>query len=663
MLDHSSLAQLAQLKKDILATKDYAEGTVVGARGSFGFVKLDDGRTVFLNPERMKRVLPGDRVKVNVVTNDKDQLEAELEQLLEQGTRQFVGQYHIKGANHFVELDDVSGRWLFVPPPMRKKCGSSDFVLAELLQHPYTDGKASVKIVARLGAPGDDFIYQNVAIANFGLHRYWSKDVTAQVDEILKTNHIDKLADFTHLPLVTIDAPTTRDMDDAIYADRQADHWVLWVAIADPGHHIFPGTHLAKAARGYGQTVYLPGRVLPMLPEQLSTQFLSLLPDQIRSALIAQIKINDQGEILQADFQFGKIKSRHKLNYQDVAQFLDKYKQALSELPNDIKESLQQAYALAKARTQYRQTHNLTYEDQPDYDFIVNAKGLLEDIQKRERNAGHKLVEEAMLCTNIAAGDFLAQHKTGIFNTHLGFREERIGEVRATLREDLGQQFNSEHINQLSGHLDLIRLLQNHPTHSALLSPFKRMMQNSEINTQPDPHFGLGLKHYATVTSPIRRYVDLCNHWSIMQILAHKTPQQMPLKVLEELRETLQKGRQANRQLEQTLAALYLNDKIGLTGQGIIRVVTQQGFGVKLIDTGFEGFVQIPKHIEKIFDAKRMTLKVGDRVFALDTSLEVKLTGVDIPKRRIQMEPIEGFSETNAAKTEPTSKEVEPSVD
>src|SRR5690606_19673621 len=156
-------------------------------------------------------------------------------------------------------------------------------------------------------------------------------------------------------------------------------------------------------------------------------------------------------------------------------------------------------------------------------------------------------------------------------------------------------------------------------------------------------HLSMGVKHYATITSPIRRYVDLCNHWSIIQILEGKQPQQMPAKVLEELRETLQQGRQACRQLEQILVGQYLSDKIGLEGQGVIRIVTQQGFGVKMLETGFEGFVQIPKKVEKVFDAKRMAIQVGDQRFALDNIVTVRVTGVDLAKRRVQMSLTDGF--------------------
>jgi len=658
MLDPNSIAQLSQLKKEILASKDYAEGVVVGANGRFGFVKLDDGRTAFLNPERMQRVLPGDRIKVNVVKTEKDQLEAELEKLLTQGTTEFVARYRIKGNNHFVQAEEPGSRWLFVPPPLRKKCQENDWVLAELNKHPYDDGKASAKIIARLGAPNDDYIQHHVTIAQFGLYRNWSKDANAQSDSIRKNLTLDQRTDFTHLPLVTIDAASTRDMDDAIYVTRDAEGWQLWVAIADPGHFVAPGTPIAKAARAFGQSVYLPGKPLPMLPEHLATETFSLIANQERPALLACISVGNDGAIQKHQFQYGKVRSREKLSYSDVSAFLTADGTALSTIGPELQESLKQASALAQVRLAYRQQHHLVYDEQPDYDFVLNKHGALENVQKRERNQAHRLVEEAMLCANICAGEFLAQHQTGVFTAHLGFRPERLGEVRAVLREDLGEDFNSEAINDLQGHVQFIHWLQENEPHRHLLAPLKRMMQNSEIQTAAEPHLSMGIAHYATITSPIRRYVDLCNHWSIMQILDGKPAQQMPQKVLEQLRETLQKSRQASRYLEQVLVGQYLADKIGMAGTGVIRIVTQQGFGVRLLDTGFEGFVQIPKKVEKTFDAKRMTLKVGERKFALDECVEVKITGVDLAKRRVQMQPVEGFGSATVVDSDPAIEPV-----
>src|SRR5690606_8048343 len=168
--------------------------------------------------------------------------------------------------------------------PMRKKCQENDWVLAELNKHPYDDGKASAKIVVRLGSPDDDFIHHNITTAQFGLHRIWSRDATSQAEEIAKKINLEKREDFSNLPFVTIDSMSTRDMDDAIFVKSNNEGWDLWVAIADPGHFVAPGTPVAKAARNFAQSVYLPGRSLSMLPENLANDSFSLLPGSPRPA-------------------------------------------------------------------------------------------------------------------------------------------------------------------------------------------------------------------------------------------------------------------------------------------------------------------------------------------------------------------------------------------
>lgn len=656
MLDQNSLSQLSQLKKDILATKDYAEGVVVGANGRFGFVKLDDGRTAFLNPERMQRVLPGDRVRINVVPNDKKQLEAELEVLLETNKEPFVATYRIKEPNHFVQSESrVGNRWLFVPPPFRKRCKDGDYVLAEMNKHPFEDGKASVRIVTRIGAPGEDFLQHKLVIANYNLGRYWSKDAQKQADDIAQNMDLNGRQDFTDIPFVTIDAESTRDMDDAIFAaPSEGGGWTLQVAIADPGHFVSPGSPLAKAARAFAQSVYLPGRTLSMLPETLATDVFSLGADCERPALVARILISQDGEIQNCEFAYGIVRSRAKLTYNDVAAFLQNPQDPPQTFNQEIQQGLQHAYDLARSRFAYRQEHNLTHDEHADYDLQLNKHGSIEHIAKRDRNEAHRLVEEAMLATNLCAGKFLAEHNSGVFSVQLGFRPERLGEVKAVLREDIGEEVAQDTIQELTGHVALIKHLQQDKQHTHLLAPLKRMMQGTEISTKAAPHMGMGVDCYATITSPIRRYTDLCNHWSMIQILSGKAAQSLPDRVLEQLQETLQRNRQASRHLELSLVGQYLQDRIGLEGKGAIRIITQQGFGVKLEENGIEGFVQFPKKMEKQFDAKRMTLRVEDCEFVLDQLVGVRVTAVDLERRRVKMElldPIQRAEQPSAGAT------------
>ena len=147
MLNNSALQQLAQLKTNLVASKDIAQGIVRSTTKRFGFVCLDDGREAFLDPEQMLRVLPDDRVEVEITTNSKEQLEAKLEKLISSSFTEFVGRYVNKGNNFFVEPDAYNfNRWLFVPPQDRKGLNVDDLVRCTVARHPFNDGKAQVKI-------------------------------------------------------------------------------------------------------------------------------------------------------------------------------------------------------------------------------------------------------------------------------------------------------------------------------------------------------------------------------------------------------------------------------------------------------------------------------------------------------------------------------------
>lgn len=649
MFDQDTIAQLSKLKKDILASKDIAEGTVTGSAGRYGFVKLDDGRSVFLNPEKMMRLLPGDRVKVNVVKNDKDQLEGELEKLVSSELTRFVGRYKVKGNAHFV-LPEGQTRWIFLPHQFRAKCKEDDLVLAEIVHHPYEDGKAAAKILQRIGADGEDYLHQNLVTARFNLYRYWSKDAQKQVITCQQKATEADGEDLDSIPFITIDSASTKDMDDALYAEVLEDGWRLWVAIADPASCISPGSPIAKSAKFHGQSVYLPGTTLAMLPEKLATETFSLLPDQIRPVLVCRIEIKADGSVGEFDFRRAKIRSRAKLSYIGVAEYLQDNDQAEGLTP-EIGAVLRELDRLAKVRFEYRQLHNLIFPDQIEYDYHINKQGLIESVSVRNRNAAHRLVEEAMVVTNLCAGQYLSAHHTGIFSVNGGFRKERLGEVKALLREAFDAGRNYDDIAELDGYLKLLKELDQSAEHRPLLPALKRMMQPTELSSMAQPHMGMGFAAYAPITSPIRRFADLANHWSIHQILDGAKVQTMPDGPLELLCESVANGRQAVRQLEQTLWVLYLKDRLGLEDKGVIRIVTQQGFGVRLLQTGIEGFVQFSKKSQKVFDAKRMTLTVDDAHFALEQEVAVRVAAVDLEKRRVKLTLLD------SSKTEVASEE------
>lgn len=642
MLDKDTLSQLSKLKADIHASREFAEGTVASTNGRFGFVRLEDGRDAYLSPEKMQRVLPGDRVRVELHHTGDGKLEASLEKLLHSELQRFIATYRVKGNAHFVEpLDAHVNRWIFVAPKNRNNAKQEETLVAKVIQHPWNDSKAQAKVLDLIGKTNSAYYDFKLVCAKYSLNLPPAKKIEGEVKRIVETfnkNDFGERADLSHLDFVTIDSATTRDMDDALAVEKNAQGYTLYVAIADPASFIAPGSALAHQAEKKAQTLYLNGGVLPMLVEDLANNYFSLSEGNNKPALVCTIELDSTGAINNYTFAHALIRSKRKFSYEEVSQWLSASDTtSLNNFDESLLSSLQALSELANLRLEYRKLHHLVSEDQADYQFLLDENGNISDIVKREKTPAHQLVEEAMLLTNICAGKYLAEHQCGIHTVHGGFRADRIGEAKALLKEE---NIPSDTIEELADYCDLMRKLANNENQTKLIAPLKRMAENSRLDTKAAPHMGIGVANYATITSPIRRYADLYNHWKISELLhtnAH-APKALSEAELETLNENLQNGRQADRELKQTLLVKYAKTREGQQGTATIRIVTPQGFGARFEEKGIDGFVLFDKSVEKTFDAKRLTMTVGEDVYYIGKTVEVKLSHCDLNKKRISLE-------------------------
>lgn len=649
MLDSDALSQLKQLKKSIHDSKDFAEGIVRGTNNRFGFVTLDDGREAFLPPEEMQQVLPGDRVRVSLTESEKDKKkhEAKLEKLLDSELKAFVGEYVEKGNNHFVSADHPQlSRWFFVPPKQRKGFKAGDLVSVKITRHPFGDGRAQVKITDRIGRLNEAGIERQYMIHKHGLTSDWNEAALKEAEAVqTKAKELDKSdrEDFTGLNFVTIDAESTRDMDDALYVEAKDDGWLLYAAIADPAAFVDSESELDKAARQRATSVYFPGRSLPMFPNELSENAFSLLAGEDRPVMVCRQQIGPKGDIRDFSFSNGVIRSRHKLSYKQVADFLEN--DNASAVPEDSADLLTELHKLAKARKQYREENHVVQEDKFDYVFRLNDDQKIESVERRQPTLAHQVVEEAMLATNCSAGNYFAQAAErlgqasgGLFSSHAGFRPERVAEIEQMLKKDKPELKELE-VEVLENYRQLMRSLQQDEADSVLLATLKRRLQPANVSTNAAPHFGLGFDYYATITSPIRRYQDLHNHRIIKALLAEQASGQLDESLAEELQTQIMRNRQACRQVEQWLLCQFLAGKKGQEFDATVVSVASQGILVRLDDTGAEGFIPIrgAKKNPAKYDSLRMTLTHNDVTWHLEQPVRVKLEKVDLAEKKLQL--------------------------
>ncbi len=615
MLNQESLSQLKDLKKQLHEQTERATGVVRGTRGRFGFVRLDDNRDIFLPPEQMQRVFPGDRVRIAIHPGTDGKNTGEIEALLESPLGEFTGAYVVRGQGHFIEPDlPQFNRLIFIPHSERKKCKPGDLLRARVDRHPIKSGKSQCRIIEVIGAPADAGVESRYAIAKYGIRDSWRDD---ELEGLCDDQFAAHRKDLREVPFLTIDAAETRDVDDALYAEKVDDGWKLLVAIADPTAFIKPGSPLERAAMMRGATCYLPGNVVPMLPDGLSGDRCSLLPEMDRAALLCEMHIADDGQILEYGFAQALIRSYAKLRYRDVSAHIEQQ----HKLPNP---ELSVLHDLSQALLRRRRELYVVMEDKEDFRLILNDHKKIETIFRIQRNSAHRLVEECMIAANRCVADWLKDDRA-LFVRHDGVRSERVDNLRRALKA-VAPELTQIRFTELAGYIELNRMLSEGDFPLPLRTITSRMLKRAEFSETASPHFGLGMSAYTTFTSPLRRYPDFYVHRCLRAKLLSTDIQSLDTDNLAAVQATIDQGRLAAAETEERLKWQYMADKVGETFNATITQIHSGGFIVKLDDNGITGFVDSRSIKGKLkFNPDQLTLSNSEHHFQLDMPLRVTL--------------------------------------
>ncbi|NLW06001.1 MAG: exoribonuclease II [Pseudomonadaceae bacterium] len=654
LLKNNSL--LSQLKSQLRETTPRVEGRIKGTDRGFGFLETEDGKSYFVPPPYMKKVLHGDLVKavIHEERDNKGELRenAEPEELIEMGLSRFIGR-----------IQKVQGKLAVVPdhPSIKqalrgraingldeKTLADGDWVVASLKNHPLKANNTgfSVEITQLIAKSEDHYAPWSVILARHNL-----PNEQPVIDEEWTLTDPEGLVreDLTADNFFTLDSESTLDMDDALAITPRAEGgWVLKVAIADPTAYVAEGTVADIEAKSRAFTLYLPARTITMLPKELSDDLCSLIENQRRPALIATINLDATGALVgKAEFSAGWVESKAKLDYLKVSDWLEgkgDWQPANQQLATDLK-ALE---ALTAARLAWRHDNALVFKDFPDYRFVLDADGKVVDIIVEERRVAHKMVEETMLLANVCAADFLAE-KTGqgVYNVHQGFDAEKVaGALELIAEQGLTyheEAFTAQSLDTLLGFRHL-RLALDSLESGWLDARLRRHQGYSLLSIVPGPHFGLGFKSYATWTSPIRKYGDILNHRLIKAVLAGQTPHPLDESLPEQLTAARKVNRQAEREVKDWLYARFLEEKIGERFEAEIFNINRGGMRARLLANGAAVFIPGSAiHAVKdeiICDADNSWIKIKDEVqYRVTDKIQVELTEVKVDQRSLIARP------------------------
>lgn len=671
--DNPLLAQLKQQMQEDLPKK---EGTIKATEKSFGFLEVDSKTRYFVAPPHMKKCLHGDKVSA-IIRTDGDKESAEPQSLVEDSLTRFIGRVQFFKNRLEVVPDHPQLKKVKLRAKARKglnpeNLAQGDWVVAHLTKHPLKgDDGFFAEISEKITDANDKIAPWWVTLAQNDL----PNSEPAGIDnwEIKDDSALER-RDLTSVPFVTIDGASTKDMDDALYIEKQGERYKLMIAIADPTAYITPDDEMDKVARERGFTIYLPGRNIPMLPRDLADDLCSLKENEERPALCCEVMIEADGSISdEIEFFAATVKSHARLVYEHVSDFLENGSSEDWQGSAEICQIVQTLHEFALARGQWRSQNAVVFPDRPDYRFELSEDNDVIAIHADMRRSANKLVEEAMITANICAGRRLKEtFNSGIFNTHAGLKSDRIKDVVALVNnvemnnantdadetasaatsEQSKPEFSAESVVTLEGFSAMRRYLAS-LNESYLDNRIRKYQAYSEINHQPEAHFAMGLDIYATWTSPIRKYGDMINHRMLKAMILGKEPVQRPD---ESIGEELSLHRRQHNMAERgvgnwlyarTLAADVENKTVF---EAEIFDVNRAGMRVRLTANGASAFIPLSLVLD---DKERIkgsteegTVTIDESIkYKLGDTLNVQLVEVNQAQRNLVAAPLESLSE------------------
>lgn len=646
---------LAQLKQQIEANKEYVEGTVKASDKSYGFLECDK-ESFFIPPPEMKKVMHGDKVRASV-KREGDKAQVEIDSLIQPMLERFVAQVKFNRDGKLqLSVDHPNVKNLIsanVQKKVTEPLAENDWVVAQLKTHPLRDDRFLFAQVTQLICKADDnFAPWWVTLAR---HEQPREPVKSEPSYQLHDELVRE--DLTHLYFTTIDSPSTQDMDDALYIEPitlegTQTGWRLVVAIADPTAYIPVDSAIEKAARQRCFTNYLPGFNIPMLPRELSDELCSLVPNEKRPALVAYIETDLLGNVLgDTTFSAAWVESKAKLAYNDISDYLEQNPNAWQPTNAEVKQQIDWLHQFTLARIDWRAKNALLFKEQGDYSFELNEDGSVRDIHVEYRRIANQMIEESMILANICAANYLEkQAKTGVFNVHSGFDAKNLEAAKTFLletlsndenRAELAERYSTERLATLEGYCEMRRDIDQF-NENFLELRLRRYLTFAEFKAECAPHLGLGISHYATWTSPIRKYGDMVNHRLIKQTLLNQPITAVEESVLARLQEARKQNRMVERDIADWLYARYLAPKVEqhLVFEGEIHDVSRGGVRVKVLENGASIFVPMstihPNKEEIQFNPEQLALFInGEKRYQIGQAVQVTLKEVRLDTRSI----------------------------
>ena len=646
-----------------LVEKTYYDGIYRKNQKGFGFVRLENEEDeIYISKENSLNALNGDRVLIEIIEekNKVKSAEAKVVKILKHEKDTVVGIFQNNKNFGFVVPDDRSlGTDIFISKKDFGKARDNHKVLVKITKYPQNGKNAEGKILEVLGNVNEAGVDMLSLIKEYNLPSTFPEPVIEEAKkcgDTIDEKDIKNRVDFRNKTIFTIDGEDAKDLDDAVRVEKlENGNYKLEVHIADVSYYVKEGSILDQEALLRGTSIYMLGRVIPMLPRELSNGICSLNANEDRFTLSCLMEIDRKGNVINSEIVKGIIKVTKRMSYTDVQAILDNSdKKVVKTYKKYIKEfKLMEELALILKNKRMEQGYlNL---DIPESKIDLDIDGKVKEVSKYEPSFANEIIEQFMLIANeTVAEKFYWLEAPFIYRVHENPDFEKTQELNKFLYNfGLKIKANKDNIypKEFSKILEEVKGKDEEKVVSNLVL---RTLKVARYEAENKGHFGIASKYYCHFTSPIRRYPDLFIHRVISKylkdnyVINEKWEEQYKNYAKERAEQSSEREKIATkveRDAESIKKAEYMEKRIGQEYDGIVSSITSFGMFVELENT-VEGLIRFEDIGNEyyIYDEERKQL-IGEqtnKVYKIGDKVKIKVKNANKLLRQIDFEIVEG---------------------
>ena len=621
---------------------NYLEGIYRRNAKGFGFVKVENMEDeIYISKDKSKNALNEDKVLIEIIEEKSENKKAEgrIVEILGRQKDTIVGIFQKSKNFGFVVPDNKNfGTDIFIS---KKDCGkarNNHKVLVKITKYPKKGKNAEGKIIEILGGVNEAGVDMLSLIKEYDLPYVFPKAVVNEAKSKgnkINEKDIKNRKDLRNDIVFTIDGQDAKDLDDAVSVKKlENGNYKLDVHIADVSYYVRENSLLDKEAQIRGTSIYMLGRVIPMLPRELSNGICSLNEGEDRYTLSCTMEINSKGNVVSSDVYKAVINVTKRMNYHDVQAILDDSNKEITKKYKDYISNFKLMEELAKILKNKRAEQGYLNLDIPESKIDLDINGRVTDISKYETSFANEIIEQFMLKANeTIAEKFFWLDAPFIYRVH---EEPDIDKVKELNKFLYNFGLKVKIVNEKVYPTEFAKILEEvkqKDEEKVVSNLILRTLKVARYESENQGHFGIASKYYCHFTSPIRRYPDLFIHRIISNYLENKynvsDEFKNEYKAKAEQRATSSSDREkiatkVERESEDIKKAEYMENKVGEEYEGIVSSITQFGMFVELDNTveglirfdhlGNEYFIYDENRKILIGEKSKKTYKIGDKV-------------------------------------------------